>query len=258
MINKDEDWPSLKRKVPIDEDALMCPVCLSFPTSRIMQCHNGHIVCFQCTWGLDQICPVCRHKGPFARCLLGEKALGEIAIECEFCSANITYPTRDKHLKSCLERPFECPECEEIICHSQFESHAQYHVTNTGKIAIDWDTFKKKPSAAKLMFARFGRRIAIIDALHYFEHEQTLFIRVTPLSLNNPPKFFSITTKVRGNTRELRSFHKTNLSKWESSEDNDGDIGDRQFATADSIVALIESRHNQKASVILDITIEIA
>lgn len=61
--------------------ALECPVCLDTIPPPVIQCMNGHLVCFKCR-SRSEKCPVCRQKYSSGRSLIAEQV----------CNSNLSKP----------------------------------------------------------------------------------------------------------------------------------------------------------------------
>lgn len=92
---------------------LECPVCFEFVLPPILQCKNGHIVCYMC-YRKVEFCPTCRDpKENTTRNLAMEKMARELKFNCKYssdgCTASTPYEQANDHTGKCEFRPYSCP-----------------------------------------------------------------------------------------------------------------------------------------------------
>jgi len=256
LINMGEEWPPAKRRAVIDDELLVCSICLSFPKDRMMQCVHGHLVCFECTCSLlEQKCPVCRHIGAFSRCLLAEHAVKNTPWECEFgCETpELTLGDQKTHKDACKYRPFECPVCEDMTCISNFESHALQHLSRP-EIECEWETMRSSKTKDVHLFSKVGREIVVIDCFGVYDDD--VWLRVTPTTPRKSPLYFWAHVKIKGTSREMKTFHSANCNPWKNAGDfGIDDVSDRRIATVSAIQALVDSRRNGILPAVVEIRI---
>jgi hypothetical protein len=127
---------------------LECPICTQICLPPVLQCVNGHLVCNGCISRLAEaeVCPTCRHGGPFGRCLVADRllALVDPIVVCPFlCGAKLQLSERLKHETKCLLRPLSCPahNCH-ATCDDGARLFAHFRETHAHRVVDGNDVYK--------------------------------------------------------------------------------------------------------------------
>eukprot|EP01084_Bolivina_argentea_P309110 534637_1 len=122
--------PNKKRKLSpkLDAREYECPVCMELPEGHIIQCQNGHIICTECYYELDNLqCPTCNVKmDKKIRCIFAEKELALKMVSCdnEQCDEMIQF----SHLKDHIDN-----QCDFTLIDCKYKA-----------LGCDWNGYKKK------------------------------------------------------------------------------------------------------------------
>ena len=107
-----------KRKL---EELFQCVVCLAVPYGKVFQCPSGHLICEECSNGLNRTncqCPVCRTPldpdvSKRTRNLAVEQAIeaANLNVACKNDGCLFSGPREEigAHGKKCAHRLVECP-----------------------------------------------------------------------------------------------------------------------------------------------------
>lgn len=86
---------------------LECPVCFEYIIPPIYQCHNQHLICFNCQKKQTH-CPVCRVKLQNERNLCMEKVTEYISYPCKYegdgCNVTLSVCEKENHERACLTK----------------------------------------------------------------------------------------------------------------------------------------------------------
>lgn len=134
VSDDDKGEESANEILPPDElatesirDALNCSLCNHVAPAPIMQCRNGHVVCYHCLGRLrkfdDPICPRCsialdpsdENNGTVVRNLHLEElaTFAKISVPCrhEGCEVQLAHSDLAAHLEVCEHQPIKCVHC---------------------------------------------------------------------------------------------------------------------------------------------------
>ena len=115
-------WP--KKRKYINESLIehaSCPVCFEDMIGNIWQCHNGHILCNDCSKRKEcKSCPECRDQSPKTRNIVLEQIFSKMESKCKFCQEKMSTEYMKHHIELCNKKPIKC-------CSFNFECnvHAQ-------------------------------------------------------------------------------------------------------------------------------------
>lgn len=104
--------------VALDEDDLICPVCLHLPEGDVNMCPNGHSFCVSCIQGAFPTCPCCKvNLFNQVKSLLHRKIVSSLISGCSFgCGAVIPFGHQESHKWECnLSTKRVCPFCSEAV-----------------------------------------------------------------------------------------------------------------------------------------------
>lgn len=119
-----ERYAVMEDNVP---DELKCPVCFEIFEGEVLQCRNGHSVCFHCCETLRE-CPECRveyggggrNGGGKVRNRTVEKLMLSLKIDCPYspsgCKFRMPCKEMQEHAEECefMNKPVRSPEYLEV------------------------------------------------------------------------------------------------------------------------------------------------
>lgn len=114
--------------VALDEDDLICPVCLHLPEGDVRMCPNGHSFCVSCIRGASPTCPCCKVKlCNQVKSLLHRKIVSSLITGCSFgCGAVIPFGHQESHKWECnLSTKKVCPFCSEAVIFKDLLRHLE-------------------------------------------------------------------------------------------------------------------------------------
>ena len=95
-------------------------MCYLSITGRILQCHEGHVICVTCYYKIDGICPICRSKNTSShggggipiRNLALEKLSSSLYVPCHNqangCRSILSFRDKSQHELTCVYRELPC------------------------------------------------------------------------------------------------------------------------------------------------------
>lgn len=110
----------------VDSNDLLCTICMEYPTTKIWQCHQGHLLCEICWQSLVKStpkCPICRVdlncQNPI-RARFQEQILSGMIVSCKFvsngCGTRLKFRDLIKHTTTCSFRNIDC-DYKPLGCH---------------------------------------------------------------------------------------------------------------------------------------------
>jgi hypothetical protein len=100
----------------VNNETIMCQICLAFPLSGIMNSENCiHTMCASCHSSYaDYRCPTCRIGTQWFMNHFMTKLCMDALIDCNDCKEKVRVRDISRHVKECKFRKVMCPGCGEL------------------------------------------------------------------------------------------------------------------------------------------------
>lgn len=135
-------YEELREKFMLLLNIAKCAVCLESVRQEMVQCHNGHLICFDCKVDM-QTCPTCRGKFSHARpCQFISQVIEILPIRCKHRNCPKVLKSNDDHEKYCGFQFAECKWCSWEGTSSEIRLHCESaHNVVTIQDKRIWPTF---------------------------------------------------------------------------------------------------------------------
>ncbi|CAF1092464.1 unnamed protein product [Brachionus calyciflorus] len=106
------------------EKRLMCPICLDYCKQAVECSKCINLYCKNCADSLsDKKCALCRESTEFHISNFARRAINEIPVNCDFCSAKSTIGDLEAHLEKCEKKSITCQICDLKLTKISFLNH---------------------------------------------------------------------------------------------------------------------------------------